>query len=311
MAVIPIVGADRALGTIQLENFEREDAYGESEIRLLSTVAASMGVALESARNFSETQRLLKETEQRAAELAVINSIQQGIAAELKFQAIIDLVGDKLREVLKAPDISIDWHDSQANLLHHVYVYEKGARLYVDPSPPRPAGPWSRIIVSRRPEVANTRAALKASGVLTIPGTLEACASVTVPIIGADRVLGLVSLEHYERENVFGESEVRLLTTVAASMGVALENARLFDETQRLFKASRSASPSSPSSTASSRASPRSCTSRGSSTWWETSSATSFTPATSASACTIGCRTWCITSTSASTGNASACRRQP
>ena len=49
-------------------------------MRLLSTVAASIGVALENARLFDETQRLLKETEQRNAELAVINSIQQGMA---------------------------------------------------------------------------------------------------------------------------------------------------------------------------------------------------------------------------------------
>ena len=60
-----------------------------------------MGVALENARLFDETQRLLKETEQRNAELAVINSIQQGAGAELDFQAIVDLVGDKLREVLR------------------------------------------------------------------------------------------------------------------------------------------------------------------------------------------------------------------
>ena len=48
-----------------------------------------MGVALENARLFDETQRLLKETEQRAAELAIINSMQQGVAAELDFQAIV------------------------------------------------------------------------------------------------------------------------------------------------------------------------------------------------------------------------------
>jgi hypothetical protein len=34
-------------------------------------------LALENARLFSETQRLYKESEQRAAELAVINSVQQ------------------------------------------------------------------------------------------------------------------------------------------------------------------------------------------------------------------------------------------
>ncbi len=60
-----------------------------------------MGVALENARLFDETQRLLKETEQRNAELAVINSVQQGMAAELDFQAIVDLVGDKMREMFR------------------------------------------------------------------------------------------------------------------------------------------------------------------------------------------------------------------
>ncbi len=106
---VPILGGDRVLGSIILENFERENAYDEADMRLLSTVAASMGVALENARLFDETQRLFKESEQRAAELAVINSIQEGIAAELDFQAIVDLVGDKLREVFATGDMGIRW----------------------------------------------------------------------------------------------------------------------------------------------------------------------------------------------------------
>ena len=102
-------------------------------MRLLQTVAASMGVALENARLFDETQRLLKETEQRAAELAVINSIQQGMAAELDFQAIFDLVGDKLREVLHTGDIGIRWYDEKTELVHYLYEYEHGERLDVPP----------------------------------------------------------------------------------------------------------------------------------------------------------------------------------
>src|SRR6185295_17338837 len=76
---VPIIGSDQVLGSIVLENYEREDAYGDSEVRLLQTVAASMGVALENARLFNETQRLFKESEQRAAELAIINSVQQSL----------------------------------------------------------------------------------------------------------------------------------------------------------------------------------------------------------------------------------------
>src|SRR5205807_8063683 len=83
---VPIIGSDRVLGSIILTNHERESAFGEAEVRLLSTVAASMGVALQSARLFDETQRLLKESEQRTAELAIINSVQPALAAELSTQ---------------------------------------------------------------------------------------------------------------------------------------------------------------------------------------------------------------------------------
>ena len=76
-------------------------------MRLLQTLANAMSVALENARLFDETQRLFKESEQRAAELAIINSVQEGLAAELDFQAIIDLVGDKIAEIFGTKDMAI------------------------------------------------------------------------------------------------------------------------------------------------------------------------------------------------------------
>ena len=230
---VPILASDRVLGLINVDDYEHEDAFGESEIRLLTTVAASMGVALENARLFDETQRLLKETEQRAAELAVINKIQEGMAAELDFRAIIDLVGDTLREVLKSGDIGIRWHDPKTNLLHYLYQFEHGKRLHVDPMPPRPGGSWEEMVRTRRPVVYNTAAE---GGAGTMPGTDVALSVISLPIIGSDRVLGTIHLEDHAREHAFGDAEIRLLSTVAASMGVALENARLFDETQRLLK---------------------------------------------------------------------------
>ena len=80
---------------------EREHAFSESDVRLLQTLANSMSVALENARLFDETQRLFKESEQRAAELAIINSVQAALAAELNIQGIYDAVGDKIREIFQ------------------------------------------------------------------------------------------------------------------------------------------------------------------------------------------------------------------
>ncbi len=101
----------------------------------MSTVAASMGVALENARLFDETQRLLKETEQRNAELAIINSVQAALAAELNIQGIYDAVGDKIREIFGNRDMSIRIYDPKTGLLHHPYLYENGRRVNPDPVP--------------------------------------------------------------------------------------------------------------------------------------------------------------------------------
>src|SRR6185312_7893085 len=235
---VRIIGSDRVLGSIIIENYEREYAFGESDVRLLTTVASAMGVALENARLFDETQRLLKETNERAAELAVINRIQDGIAAELDFQAIIDLVGDKLREVFKVGDLSIAWYDADKDLMHTLSTYALGERKHFPPTTPLANGPFRTMRANRRAIICNTRAEQDAAGFRLVEGTADSHSLALVPIVGTSGVLGSISVENYETENAFGPPEVRLLTTVASAMGVALENARLFGETQRLYKQS-------------------------------------------------------------------------
>ena len=101
---------------ISLQNLDREYAFSEGDVRLLSTLAASLSVALENARLFDETKRLLAETDERAAELAIINGVQQGLAAQLDMQAMYDLVGDKIREVFDAQVVDIGILDADDGL---------------------------------------------------------------------------------------------------------------------------------------------------------------------------------------------------
>ena len=233
---LPVMIGQRYLGRLGIESFEREDAFDAAAVRLLQTVVASMGVALENARLFDETQRLLKETEARNAELAVINGIQQGMAAKLDFEGIVDLVGDKLREVLKSGDVSISWIDHARRAIHTPYVFEHGVRLDQHETIVDSDEKWERIVARREPLIENTLAEGLASGL--VPGTDPSLSNVLAPMVSGDRRVGGIRVENFEREYAFGEAEVRLLTTIAASMATALENARLFDETQRLFRQS-------------------------------------------------------------------------
>jgi GAF domain-containing protein/DNA-binding response OmpR family regulator len=222
-------------GSVNLQNVDQEDAFSESDVRLLQTLANSMSVALENARLFDETQRLLKETEQRNAELAIINSVQAALVAKLDMQGIYDAVGDKIREIFDAQAVLIFTYDLKNELRISNYNYEKGQRFYPAPTPF--SGMVRRLLAERRTLLVNRNWAERAAewDAPVVPGTEMPKSVLYVPLIVGNEMRGVVSLQNIDHEDAFSESDVRLLETLANSMSVAIENARLFNETQRLL----------------------------------------------------------------------------
>src|SRR5919202_3854021 len=125
---VPLVAAGRATGGISLQNIDREHAFTEQDQRLLATLAGSLSVALENAR-------LVHETRQRNAELALINSVQEAIASELDPQAIYDAVGDKIQKIFDAQVVAITTLDEATGLLELPYAIERGVRQEINPIP--------------------------------------------------------------------------------------------------------------------------------------------------------------------------------
>src|SRR5205814_4791864 len=74
---------------------------------------------------------------------------------------------------------------------------------------------------------------VKKYGSSLLPGTQMEKSLIMVPLVAGDQARGIIRLMNMEHEHAFTDSDVRLLQTLANSMSVALENARLFDETQR------------------------------------------------------------------------------
>src|SRR5205814_10347800 len=122
--VAPLIVGAEVRGRISLQNVDRENAFSESDLRLLTTLAGSLSVALENARLFDQTKRLLTETDERAAELAVVNSVQRGLAERLDMQAMYDLVGDKIVDIFDAQVFCIFTLDPRDGLVHSPYIVE-------------------------------------------------------------------------------------------------------------------------------------------------------------------------------------------
>jgi serine phosphatase RsbU (regulator of sigma subunit) len=228
---VPMLVGDQVTGILSLQNVEMENAFSESDVRLLQTLAASMSVALENARLFDETQHLLKETKQRNAELAIINSVQAGLASQLDMKAIYELVGDKIREIFDANTVVLATFDLDKDLMHRHYTIEQGKRYYFEPMPIPKI--WSYFIRQGQPALINNNLLETMQQIdpdFKVPaGEVPKC-SLTVPLKIRGELRGAISLQNVNHENAFSESDLRLLETLANSMSVALENARLWEQ---------------------------------------------------------------------------------
>ena len=224
---VPIIVGDRLIGVVSVQSY-RQYAYDENSVRLLSTLASNMGVAIENARLFQETRRLLAETEQRAAELTTVNRISQALTSELELSALLKLVGEQIRQTFAADIVYVALHDPEANLIRFPYAF--GEEM---PSIPFGRGLTSHILRAGEPLLINQdvsgRSAELGAPVVGLPPK----SYLGVPITVGNRALGVISVQSTQHEDRFSERDVHLLSTIAANVGTAIRNAQLYQETQR------------------------------------------------------------------------------
>jgi GAF domain-containing protein/DNA-binding response OmpR family regulator len=220
---VPLLVGNRGNGVISLHNLDREHAFSEADVRLLTTIAGSLNVALENARLFEETR-------QRAAELAIVNNVGQALADQLELDALIERLGDQLREVFTADLVYVALHDRATDMIEFAY-YSEGGQRQDNPPLRYGEGLTTRILQTREPMLLNRATAFEEVGVQAI-GT-PAKSYLGVPIIAGTDAIGVISVQSTKRAGRFGEADSRLLTTIAANVGIAIQNARLYQETRR------------------------------------------------------------------------------
>src|SRR3990172_1637892 len=119
-------------------------------------------------------------------------------------------------------------HDRESDLIEFAYYSEGGVRV---PQPPMRYGEGltSQILQAKTPLLLNQEAQFE--GIARV-GT-KASSYLGVPIVAADEAIGVISVQSTTESGRFGEADQRLLGTLAANVGVAIQNARLYRDAQR------------------------------------------------------------------------------
>ncbi|MBN8508075.1 MAG: GAF domain-containing protein [Burkholderiales bacterium] len=241
--VAPLPAPQGPLGCLYADIEGPRGRFEETERALLATLAAMAAAALAPLRQAQDAQAQVAaaqaEARQRAAERALIDDIQRGIANQVDFQGVIDLVGDHLYELFDSAgaQVQISLIDEAQGLLRFAFTRRAdGRRIDGGAMPLRRDHPVQAALDRRQTLLMRTRQeALDRGYGVGEPGAAAGFTALLVGIWGSQERLGTATLIAL-RDDAFPDSLVGLLETIVAAMGVALDNARLFEATQQALQ---------------------------------------------------------------------------
>ena len=223
---IPIRAKGDVIGVLDLQSDNIGD-FDEGDLVMLQSLANEAGIAIENARLFEAERR-------RNEQMAAINGVALNVSAVLTLGELLPHVVQLVREtfgyhtvavflvddgseeaVLQALDSSDDVVPVRGTQLR---IGEEGIVGHV-------AGtglPWIAADVSRDPFYTT----------LSVP-SLETRSELAMPIKQGDMVVGVLDV-HSAKLDGFDDIDMLIAQTIANQLAVAIENARIFDETRDL-----------------------------------------------------------------------------
>lgn len=219
---VPMIAKGRVIGAIAAQDVERDDAFDEGHLELMTTIAGQAAIAYQNVSLFQERQ-------QRIEQLNVLNEVAQAISSTLELDELLEVVYLQASRIVDTTNFYIALYDEEKDEIVFPYVVDPGQHEDWHPRA-KGEGLTGIVIDSRRPLLLPTGAAgmYRESGREVHAGLCRSWLG--VPMLAEDRVLGVIAVQDYEREHVYNGEDLNLLSTVAAQAAVAVRNAQLYQQ---------------------------------------------------------------------------------
>jgi sigma-B regulation protein RsbU (phosphoserine phosphatase) len=217
---VPLIVKNRVIGVIDLES-PQANHFTEDHKRLLTLIASRMAIGIENARLYTRITR-------QARTLLLLNEIARELTSILNLDELFKRIGELLSRLIDYQMFSILLLDAAGETLQHRFSlrFQENIQLKHDV----PIGKGLVGDAAQNKQAVLVRDVKKDSRYIeTNPETRSELA---VPLIYKDNVIGVLDLEH-TRRGFFTEDHQRTITTLAAQIAIAIENARLYEQIAR------------------------------------------------------------------------------
>ena len=220
---IPLIVKNRVIGVLNLETHEA-GRFTEEHKRLLTLIGSRMAVGIENARLHTRTTR-------QARTLVLLNEIARELTSILNVDELLKRIAELLSRLIDYQMFSILLLDAAGEKLQHRFSLRFQENIQLKHDVPLGDG-LVGYAARHRQAVLVPDVSKDPRYILLNPETRSELA---VPLIYKDNVIGVLDLEHTKR-GFFTDDHKRTVTTLAAQVAIAIENARLYEEIARQEK---------------------------------------------------------------------------
>ena len=212
---VPLIAKNRLIGVMDIES-EQPDFFGPEQLRLLTLTASRIAQAIENARLYARVSR-------QAQTLTVLNEIATELTSILDLDPLLEKVGQLLRRLIDYQMFTIMLLDEKGEMLITRYAWRFGhAHAPVRSMPITIGLAGAAVREWRLVNVPDVRQDPR-----YVEMNQETRSEMIVPLFHKGRIIGVLDLEH-TRAGFFNDEHERVLTTLAAQVAIAIENARLY-----------------------------------------------------------------------------------
>jgi len=217
---VPLIAKNRLIGVMDIES-EQADYFRPEHLRLLTLTASRIAQSIENARLYARVSR-------QAQTLTVLNEIAAELTSILDLDTLLERIGQLLRRLIDYQMFTIMLLDPKGEILITRYAWRFGSTGVPSRRIPITSGLVGAAVREwRLVNVADVRKDQR-----YLPMNPETKSELIVPLFYKGRIIGVLDLEH-TRVGFFNEEHERVLTTLAAQIAIALENARLYQAVSR------------------------------------------------------------------------------
>jgi sigma-B regulation protein RsbU (phosphoserine phosphatase) len=213
---IPLIVKNRVIGVIDIEA-PQANYFTEEHRRLLTLIASRIAIGIENARLYTRVSR-------QARTLTVLSEVSRELTSILNLDELLKRIGKLVTRLIDYQMFSILLLDESGTKLVHRFSLRFNENVHV-----KHDIPVGRGLVGH---AAAHRHAVLAPDVTKdpryIPLNPETRSELCVPLFYKDKVIGVLDLEHTRRA-FFTEDHVRTMSTLAAQVAIAIENAQLYE----------------------------------------------------------------------------------